>query len=122
MSYADENGMLDNFKKIKKRNKEEIKAEEERIIRQVLEENIDIRGGYAKPKVTDVLWIQLVIFPYTVYKYILWYFNWIWRFNIQKEEYGDEEKFYLIRRFMGVSATQFEVKPVSIKNLNLNTS
>jgi len=108
MAYADENGMLDDFKKIKKRNKEEIKAEEERIIKQVLEENIDIRGGYAKPKVSDVLWVQLVVLPYTLYLYFAWYFNWIWRFNINKEEFGHEEKLYLIRRFMGFSATQFE--------------
>lgn len=110
MNYAEENKMLDNFKKIKKRNKEDLKAEEERIIKQVLEENIDIRGGYAKPKVTDVLWIQLVLLPYTIYLYLRWYFTWIWRFNVKKEEYGTEEKLYLIRRFMGISSTQFEVR------------
>ncbi len=35
LEVAEDNGMLDDVKKIKKRNKEEIKAEEERIIRTV---------------------------------------------------------------------------------------
>ncbi|ODM96717.1 DnaJ subfamily C member 25 [Orchesella cincta] len=108
MSYAEENGMLDNLRKIKKRNKEDIKAEEERIIKQVLEENIDIRGGYAKPRVSDVLWIQLLMSPYTIYLYFAWQVKWFWRFTIKKEEYGTEEKLYLIRRYLGISSTQFE--------------
>ncbi|CAL8119936.1 unnamed protein product [Orchesella dallaii] len=108
MSYAEENGMLDNLRKIKKRNKEDIKAEEERIIKQVLEENIDIRGGYAKPRVIDVLWIQLLMSPYTIYLWFAWNVSWIWRFSVKKEEYGMEEKLYLIRSYLGLSSTQFE--------------
>ena len=26
---------------------------------------MDIRGGYAKPNWTDILWVQLVLLPYT---------------------------------------------------------
>jgi len=109
LQVAEEEGMLNALKKIKKRNKEEIKQEEERIIKQILEEKMDIRGGYAKPKVTDVLWLQIIFFPYGLYLYIRWYIRWMWRFSINKEEYGTEEKLYLIRKFMGLSETQFEI-------------
>lgn len=110
LEYAETEGMLDEVKKTKKRNKEFIKMEEERIIKQVLEENMDIRGGYAKPKVTDVLWVQLVFLPYTLSLYLAWYFRWIWRFRVKGEEYGDEEKLYLVRKYLGLSETQFEVR------------
>jgi len=109
LEYAEEEGMLEDVKKIKKRNKDVIKAEEEKIIKKVLEENMDIRGGYAKPKVTDVLWIQLVLLPYTIFNYLVWYAKWVWRFQINQEEYGPEEKLYLIRKNIGLSETQFEV-------------
>lgn len=109
LEYAEDEGLLDDVRKIKKRNKEVIKAEEEKIIRKVLEENMDIRGGYAKPKVTDVLWIQIVLLPYTLSLYFAWYASWVWRFTIQRQEYGLEEKLYLIRKNLGMSETQFEV-------------
>ena len=74
---------------------------------------MDIKGGYAKPHWTDVLWVQLVILPLTVYRWALWYslhWNkalicrwtkfyvlWLWRFGILREEYGREEQLYVIR-------------------------
>ena len=33
--------------------------------RGVIADKMDIRGGYAKPNWTDVLWVQLVLLPYT---------------------------------------------------------
>ena len=98
------------------KSKDQIKEEEEKIIRQVVEEKMDIRGGYAKPKITDVLWIQIVFLPYTIYKWIHFYTRWFYKFGIKKEEYGEEEKLYLIRKFMNVSQTQFDVSFDTSKN------
>ena len=67
------------------------------------------RGGYRKPKATDVLWVQLVLLPYHLVLYIVWWARWVWRFNIKKEEYGEEEKLYIIRKFLGLSQAQFDV-------------
>ena len=67
------------------------------------------RGGYSKPHWSDVLWIQILISPYTLFMYLKWYINWVWRFNIKGEEYGDEEKFYLIKKYLACSKTQWEV-------------
>ena len=47
--------------------------EEEKIIRKVVEDKMDIRGGYAKPKITDILWIQLVFLPWTLCKWVHFY-------------------------------------------------
>lgn len=45
--------------------------------------------------------------PYTIAKYIYWYANWIYKFNLCKQEYGIEEKFYLIKKYMGCSTAQW---------------
>lgn len=107
------NGNLKNGKP-KSRNKiskAELKEEQERKIRQIIEEKLDIKGAYAKPKIFDLLWLQLIIFPYTLTLYIYWYLNWIWRFTILRQEYGDEEKLYLIRKSMKLGQNQFDGLP-----------
>ena len=76
---------------------------------------MDIQGGYAKPKVWDVLLIQLVILPYTIYLWTLFYSRWLWKFGICREEYGEDEKLYVIRRNMKLSEGQFNVSVILIK-------
>ncbi|KAG7166275.1 DnaJ subfamily C member 25-like [Homarus americanus] len=66
-------------------------------------------------KKKDILWIQLVFLPYWIVKYISWYLRWVWKFWILKEEYGEEEKMYIIRKFMGLSHGQFENLEENIK-------
>lgn len=90
-----------------KKSKAEQKEEQDRLIRKVIEENMDIKGAYAKPEIVDILWVQLIILPYTITYYIYWYLRWIWRFTILKQPYGDEEKLYLIRKYMKLGQHQF---------------
>jgi len=99
------------LRRLKKRNKEEIKAEEEKIVLSVLESKMDIRGGYAKPKISDILFVRILLLPATIYRYLQWYICWIWKFTIKKEDYGLEEKHYLIRKLMALSETQYEAIP-----------
>lgn len=91
-----------------KKSKAEQKEEQDRIIRRVIEENMDIKGAYAKPEIVDILWIQLIILPYTIAIYIYWYLRWIWKFTILKQPYGEEEKLYLIRKYMKLGRHQFD--------------
>lgn len=90
-----------------KKSKAEQKEEQDRLIRKVIEENMDIKGAYAKPEIIDILWVQLIILPYTIAYYIYWYLRWFWRFTLMKQPYGEEEKFYLIRKYMGLGQHQF---------------
>ncbi|KAJ0183103.1 hypothetical protein K1T71_001079 [Dendrolimus kikuchii] len=92
-----------------KKTKLELKEEQDQIIRRVIEENMDIRGAYAKPIIIDILWVQLIILPYTIAVYIYWYLRWFWKFIILKQPYGEEEKFYLIRKFMRLGENQFDI-------------
>ena len=79
---------------------------------------MDIRGGYAKPKWTDVLWVQLILLPLTACRWSYFYGRWLWKFGVCRQEYGEEEKLYVIRRNMGLSQLQFDVSGISypVKN------
>nr|BAM18709.1 DNA-J protein [Papilio xuthus] len=93
--------------KANRKSKAEQKMEQDRVIRRVIEENLDIRGAYAKPQVVDILWIQLILLPYTITYYAYWYLRWFWKFTIMKQPYGEEEKLYLIRKYMKLGQHQF---------------
>ncbi|XP_067137898.1 dnaJ homolog subfamily C member 25 homolog [Centruroides vittatus] len=108
MEIAKEENLLPTGRKRNRKPKELIKEEEESVLKQILERNVDVRGGYSRPSIKDVLAIQIVLFPITISSYIYWNIKWIWRFNIKKEEYGEEEKLYLIKRLIGCSATQWD--------------
>lgn len=40
--------------------------------------------------------------------YVAWYCSWVYRFNIRGEDYGEEEKLYVIRKYMKMSQAQFD--------------
>lgn len=95
---AKSEGMLKKDKKADRgKSRETLKEEEETVIRQIISEKMDIKGGYAKPHWSDVLWVQLVILPYTIYRWSQFYCRWLWKFGIKREEYGRDEKLYVIR-------------------------
>uniref|UniRef100_A0A8C8DIY4 DnaJ (Hsp40) homolog, subfamily C, member 25 n=1 Tax=Oryzias sinensis TaxID=183150 RepID=A0A8C8DIY4_9TELE len=91
-----------------RRSKEEIREQEEEVIRDIIKNKIEIKGGYQEPNLTDILLCQIVLFPYYLTSYLVWYVSWVYRFTICREEYGDQEKLYLIRRNMKMSQSQFD--------------
>ncbi|VDN55888.1 unnamed protein product [Dracunculus medinensis] len=102
---AYERGIVLNDRTIK--DKKWRKENEEQIIRKIIEENMDIRGGYSKPSVFDTLFWTILVSPITFCKYIIWNCEWIIKYWIKKEDYDIEAKFYLIRKYMGISEEQF---------------
>lgn len=103
-------GLLKKDKKADRgKTKDEIKEEEDSIIRSIVADKMDIRGGYAKPNWKDILWIQLLILPLTTVRWVHFYSRWVWKFYLKREEYGDEEKRYLLRKQMGKSQGQFDM-------------
>lgn len=107
---------ISNKKTKGKLSKTEQKEELEKCIREIIEENMDIKGSYAKPRVSDVLWIQIILLPYTITTYILWYTSWTFKFVILKKPYGLEEQLYLIRKNMKMG--QHEFNGIEEKNVN----
>lgn len=90
-----------------KMSKADLRDLQEKQIRVVIEEKMDIRGSYEKPSVYDVLWVQIIISPYTFVKYIAWFSSWTLNFTILGKPYGDEEKLYLLRKNLGMGEHQF---------------
>ncbi|CAG9859012.1 unnamed protein product [Phyllotreta striolata] len=107
LEIAKEEKLLSLDDKRGRRDKKEQKEEMEKVIRKVIEDKMDIKGAYAKPTIKDILWIQLIMFPYTVLKFIYWYLSWFWRHTLLKQPYNEEEKLYIIRKNMKMSVHQF---------------
>ncbi|ERE84699.1 putative dnaJ subfamily C member 25-like protein [Cricetulus griseus] len=107
---AKEQGLLKKAKEKgkNKKSKEEIRDEEENIIKNIIKSKIDIKGGYQKPQVRDLLLFQVILAPFHLCSYIAWYCRWIYNFNIKGKEYGEEERLYLIRKSMKMSQSQFD--------------
>lgn len=101
-SGRDESGA----KRSRHKSKEEIREQEDLIIRQLIEENMDIRGGFAKPDIKNILWIQIFLSPISFCKYLYWYIRWTYLFDIMGQPYGEAEKIYLISKHLGVSEDQ----------------
>lgn len=104
---AETNGATKRAARASKPSKAELKEKAEHDIRLVIIENMDIKGAYAKPEWTDILWWQLIILPYTLVKYVGWHAAWLVKFTLLKREYGDAEKLYLIRKLLGMGVHQF---------------
>lgn len=99
-------GLLENnkSKSKNKKSKEERKKEEERVLREIVEDSIDIKGGYSQPTYRDILWVQLLVSPYYFVCYVYWFVRWILKFSIMNQEYGQEEKEYLTYKNLNLSA------------------
>ncbi|XP_071051291.1 dnaJ homolog subfamily C member 25 homolog [Onthophagus taurus] len=109
MDIAKEEGLLNLLANDKKRrSKSELKEAQDKIIQQIIENKMDIKGAYAKPTLYDILWIQLILCPYTLVKYIIWYVSWIWNHDILRKPYETEEKLFLIRKLMKMGQHQFD--------------
>lgn len=85
-------------------------VDNDEVIKQIIIDNLDVTGGYKRESIYDTLAWHTIIFPLTIFRYIKWTALWYWRFAIQKEEYDDDAKLYLIRKYIGVSQMEFDQK------------
>ena len=72
--------------------KEQIKKQEEIVIKEVIEELMDQNGGYTRPELNQILWIQIIRLPRTIYELLIFNIDWVWRFYIQRQEYSEMEQ------------------------------
>ena len=72
--------------------KEQIKKQEEIVIKEVIEELMDQNGGYTRPELNQILWIQIIRLPRTIYELLIFNIDWVWRFYIQRQEYSELEQ------------------------------
>lgn len=114
---AIQKGLLEEDGKIKKslrrkpefKNPNDAKKEVERILKEIIEDNVDIKGGYGKPHWNDVAIVQVGLLPKYVYLWGLSKCTWWYRRKILKAELNDDEKWVMIERNMECRSTvEFE--------------
>jgi len=106
MEIAKNKGLLQNQKQ-KGVKKDEIRRLEEELVRTIIADMMDTNGGYERPQVKNILWVQIVTMPMNVYNWSKFKANWIWRFWILREEYTQLEKEYIIRCNLKLSERQW---------------
>ena len=65
---------------------------------EIIEEKVDIRGGYQKPVWTDLFAVKIFLYPYYIYDWARYHIRWYVKFTLRREEYGEEEKLTLIKQ------------------------
>jgi DnaJ family protein C protein 25 len=93
--------------KIKKKQSNGVDVEE--ILGQIIEENINVSGGYKKESIKDTLFFYILLLPIEIYHQSIFWYKWTLKYWIKKEEYDEEAKLYLIRKNLKISAEQFNV-------------
>ena len=87
--------------------KEEAKRREEDAIKEVISDLMDQNGGYPRPEVSQVLWLQILRLPLTLFNGLTFWSRWVWRFYILREEYGDQEREFIVRLRLGMTERQW---------------
>lgn len=106
MEIAKSKGLLQNHKQ-KGVKKDEIRKQEEELVRNIIADMMDSNGGYERPQVKNILWVQIVTSPVQMYSWTCFQANWIWRFWILREDYTQIEKEYIVRRNLQLSERQW---------------
>uniref|UniRef100_A0A914C7H7 J domain-containing protein n=1 Tax=Acrobeloides nanus TaxID=290746 RepID=A0A914C7H7_9BILA len=107
IDIAQQRGLLELERgKIKKKQKNGVNPEE--VLNKIIEENIQISGGYKKGSIYDTLAWQIIIFPLTLFHWSVWKAKWVNKYWIKREDYDEEAKLYLIRKNMKLSEAQFQ--------------
>ena len=88
--------------------KEEMKRREEAAVRAVICDLMDQNGGYPRPEVGQVLWLQILRLPLTLYTASVFWSSWVWRFYVRREEYGQQEREFIVRRRLAMTERQWE--------------
>ena len=85
-----------------------MKRREEEAIKAVICDLLDQNGGYPRPSVREVLWPQLLLLPLTLLTALAFWSSWVWRFYVRREEFGQEEREFIVRRRLAMTERQWE--------------
>ncbi|CAK4722403.1 unnamed protein product [Aphanomyces euteiches] len=92
--------------KDKKQRKEQERAELEEIIDDLMA-NLEITGGYSKPRVANLLAVRIAVFPFTIAKYLAWQITWWYRYSVRGLPYSKEDVQYLTLKALGITEDYF---------------
>jgi len=73
-----------------------------------LKQSVNVVGGYAPPKLRELIGVQIILLPVTILGGIWFYVRWLVKFGIMRSEYGPAEREYLTRRKLGLSEGKWQ--------------
>merc|ERR1712194_892475 len=86
-----------------KLNKTEREILRQRVETDVLDNEVQMSGGFSQPDFWSLVMFRFVLLPVTITRWLHSCAHWHWRFTVKKEEYGEVEQVYLCQRALGLS-------------------
>jgi len=85
-----------------------------------LKYTVNVHGGYAAPKLTDLIGVQFVLIPYYILKYAWFNLRWLVKFTILRRPYGDVERSYLTRKQLRLSEEKWKLQDPETAQMLIN--
>ncbi|KAE9553795.1 hypothetical protein FO519_003016 [Halicephalobus sp. NKZ332] len=106
MDVARERNLLEFDEKGKPKKKQKNGADVEKVIQSIIEENINVSGGYKRASLLDTFAVQIIIFPKTLTEFLIQRGSLAYR-QLMNKDLTHDDKLFLIKKNMGLSAAQF---------------
>uniref|UniRef100_A0AC35TY88 J domain-containing protein n=1 Tax=Rhabditophanes sp. KR3021 TaxID=114890 RepID=A0AC35TY88_9BILA len=81
--------------------------DQDAIICSIIEENMNLQGGFKKETIYDTVAWELIVLPITLFKTAVWGVKWYYKYNIRNEEYSEEDKVYMICKNLAITENQY---------------
>lgn len=57
-----------------------------------------------------MIYVIFACSPYHFGVYVIWYVKWVWRYNIQQEEYSYDDKIYIMKKNLKMTENHWKVR------------
>jgi DnaJ family protein C protein 25 len=86
-----------------------------------LEKQIDvnIQGGYSKPKVEELLLVRMALLPVAVSKWVARHARWVWKYWVLKQPYDEEARILLSCRTLNIQRGLWDHQPEKLRTFIL---
>jgi len=109
-AMAEDEGLLSK-KFFKGLSKDEQRAAENKILRDIIESKLDIKGGHGKPEWKDILAIQMLTWPFHAGNFAYFHARRCYKYKVMKQDPDDVEKDYMTRIVLKLTESQWENVP-----------
>jgi DnaJ family protein C protein 25 len=75
-----------------------------------LKYTVNIHGGYAPPKITELIGVQVILLPWTIAKTLWFYARWGILFGLLRKDYGPAEREYMTIKSLRLNEMKWKMQ------------
>eukprot|EP00191_Tetraselmis_sp_GSL018_P005339 CAMPEP_0177597222 /NCGR_PEP_ID=MMETSP0419_2-20121207/11584_1 /TAXON_ID=582737 /ORGANISM="Tetraselmis sp., Strain GSL018" /LENGTH=282 /DNA_ID=CAMNT_0019089353 /DNA_START=255 /DNA_END=1103 /DNA_ORIENTATION=+ len=77
--------------------------------------DINLKGGYSKPEIKEILIVRLLLLPVSLVQSISWQCRWAYKYWLLKKPYDHEDQVFLTCRALHVSRDLWDLQPLEAR-------